>query len=117
MIQINISALPWQEFSVVLDGQNCVISLRQVADHMYCNLTCEEVEIFKGRKVCVGTDINTYGNGQRSLDYIVNFLIRQLPGKLRMIDTLGNSDPQYEGLNDRWILVYASENEVLNGAQ
>ena len=34
-----------------------------------------------------------------------------------MIDTLGNSDPQYEGLNDRWILVYASENEVLNGAQ
>lgn len=60
MIQINISALPWQEFSVVLDGQNCVISLRQVAEHMYCNLTCEEVEIFKGRKVCVETDINTY---------------------------------------------------------
>lgn len=104
MIQINISALPWQEFSVVLDGQNCVISLRQVADHMYCNLTCEEVEIFKGRKVCVGTDINTYPSP--------NF-----KGKLRMIDTLDNSDPQYEGLNDRWILVYASENEVLNGAQ
>lgn len=71
---------------------------------MYCNLTCEEVEIFKGRKVCVGTDIKTYPSP--------NF-----KGKLRMIDTLGNSDPQYEGLNDRWILVYASENEVLNGAQ
>ncbi|WP_290371932.1 hypothetical protein [uncultured Parasutterella sp.] len=101
MIQINISALPWQEFSVVLDGQNCVISLRQVAESMYCNLTCNGVDIFKGRKICNGTPINTYPSP--------NF-----KGRL-MIDTLGNSDPQYEGLNERWILVYANDGEVLNG--
>ena len=102
MIQINISALPWQEFSVVLDGQNCVISLRQVAESMYCNLTCNEVDIFKGRKICNGPPINTYPSP--------NF-----KGRLMMIDTLGNSDPQYEGLNERWILVYANDGEVLNG--
>lgn len=98
--QIEISPIPWQEFSVVLDSQNCVISLRQVAESIYCDLTCNDIEIFKGRKVCIGTPINCYPSP--------NF-----KGKLYMVDTLGNSDPQYEGLNDRWILVFESENNAV----
>lgn len=102
--QIEISPLPWQEFSVVLDSQNCVIQLRQIAESLYCDLTCNEIEIFKGRKVCVGTDINCYPSP--------NF-----NGRLYFIDTLGRSDPHYEELNTRWLLLYESTDSEASNEQ
>ena len=102
--KIEITPIPWQEFSVVLDGQNCVIALRQVAESIFCDLICNEVEIFRGRKVCLGTDINCYPSP--------NF-----KGRLFIEDLLGNADPQYEDLNSRWILLYQSAEETSDAQQ
>lgn len=103
MNQIVISALPFQEFSCVLDGQNCVITLRQVAEYLFCDLMVEGVQIFSGRRCCVGTDINCYPTPLFS-------------GRLFFVGTLGNSDPQYEGLNSRWILVYEEAGNAVTTA-
>ena len=100
MNQIVISALPFQEFSCVLGGQNCVITLRQIAESLYCDLAVDGVQIFAGRRCCIGTDINCYPTPLFS-------------GRLFFIDTLGKSDPQYQELNSRWLLVYEeAENAV-----
>ena len=58
MNQIVISALPFQEFSCVLGGQNCVISLRQIAESLYCDLAVDGVQVFEGSRCCIGHDTN-----------------------------------------------------------
>jgi hypothetical protein len=98
MLQIPISAIPWQVFNVVLDGQKCKISLRQIAQSLYCDLICDDQTIFVGRICEDGTPINCYPS-------------RYFRGNLVFYDTKGNEHPQYEGLNDRWILTYTAENE------
>lgn len=100
MNQINVSALPFQEFSCVLDGQNCVIRLRQVAEHLFCDLSVEDSQIFVGRRCCLGTDINCYPTPEFS-------------GRLFFVDSLGNADPQYEGLNSRWLLAYEEAEDAV----
>lgn len=45
MIRIPLQTLPNQEFSIVLDGQNCVINLRQMGGFLYLTLTADEVKI------------------------------------------------------------------------
>ena len=43
MLRIPLQTLPNQEFSIVLDGQNCVINLRQMGGFLYLTLTADEV--------------------------------------------------------------------------
>ena len=45
MLRIPLQTLPNQEFSIVLDGQNCVINLRQMGGFLYLTLTADEVKI------------------------------------------------------------------------
>lgn len=45
MIEIPLQKLPHQEFSIVLDGQNCVLELRQMGSFLYLTLTADEVKI------------------------------------------------------------------------
>ena len=98
MIQITTSAIPWQEFSVLLDGQMCVIALRQMGGRLYCDLKCNDKNVFTGRICAHGMDINCYN----SPDF---------KGLLFFVDTKGKAHPQYEGLNDRWVLCYETESE------
>ena len=94
--QIPLSAIPWQTLSVVLDGQNCLISLRQVAENLFCDLTVNDIEIFKGAICADRSAINQYPS-------------RYFSGTLYFVDTKGTENPQYEGLTDRWVLLYDSE--------
>lgn len=92
-VQIPVSAIPWQTFSVTLNGQHCIISLRQIAESIYCDLIVDNVEIFKGA-ICEDVAlINQYPS-------------RYFTGSLYFVDTKGNERPHYSGLNTRWILLY-----------
>ncbi len=99
---IPLRAIPWQSFSVVLNGQNCVLSLRQMGERLYADLTCNDVEIFAGRLCTLGTKLNCYPT--------TNF-----QGSLFFFDNFGKQDPQYEGLGDRWTLIFSySDSEAEN---
>ena len=95
-VQIPIGAIPWQTFSVVLDGQNCMISIRQVAENLYCDLTVNDIEIFKGAICADRSAINQYPS-------------RYFSGTLYFVDTKGHERPYYDELNSRWILCYDAE--------
>lgn len=94
--QVPISPIPFQELSVVLDDQNCVIALRQIAQSIYCDLTVDDTVVFQGRICETESLINQYPS-------------RYFRGQLYFVDTKGSANPQYEGLNSRWLLVYASD--------
>lgn len=98
MIQISTSAIPWQEFSVLLDDQKCLIRLRQVGGRLFCDLECNDEVVFEGRICANDMDINCFNS-------------RKFSGHLFFIDTKGDEDPQYEGLNDRWLLCYETGEE------
>lgn len=94
--RIPISAIPNQQLSVVLDDQNCVIALRQIAQSVYCDLTVDDAVVFQGRICETESLINQYPS-------------RNFHGKLFFVDTKGSDNPQYEGFNSRWLLVYEPE--------
>ena len=98
MIVIPLDAIPWQAFNIVLDGQKCAIEIRQIAQNLYCDLTVNDIDVFKGRICEDRASINLYPT-------------RYFSGNLIFIDTRGKDHPQYEGLGTRWILVYVSEDE------
>lgn len=102
MVEIPVSAIPFQEFSVVLDDQNCTIVLRQIAESLFCDLTVDERVVFQGRICEINAPINLYHS-------------RFFKGSLIFVDTKGSDNPQYDGLGDRWVLIYISESEVSDG--
>lgn len=85
---------PNQRFSVVLDDQNCTIELYQRFDHLYANVFVDDNPVILGA-VC--------------LDRAVITMIDQnkFRGDLYFMDNLGTNDPQWEGLGERYSLLYA----------
>ena len=98
IVEIPVDAIPWQEFSIVLNDYKCLISLRQVAENIYCDLTVDDIEICKGAICEDHSAINQYPS-------------RYFDGVLYFVDTKGKENPQYQGLGDRWILLYEYEDE------
>lgn len=43
---IPLTPIPHQQFSIVLDGQNCVITLRQMGNGLYASGTIDQVDVF-----------------------------------------------------------------------
>lgn len=100
--QIEIQKLPNQSFSVLLNGQECDIQLRQMGHRVYCSLSVEDTPIFKNALCTESAPIN----GDRALGF---------DGVLFFVDSKGNASPQWEGLGERWLLYYASSDEKVYG--
>lgn len=99
MIQIPLQKLPNQELSIVLDGQNCVLNLRQQGGFLYLTLTADEVKICDAH-ICQAAEPIPVWNTP-------NFL-----GRLFFADKNGGlQPPQYEKLGDRFSLYYATADE------
>lgn len=96
---IPLTPIPAQIIYCILEGQNVAINLYQKDNKMYMDLFNNGENIFKTFRVLTGV------NMIRQIYY--GFI-----GGIVMIDTQGFEDPQYEGLNSRWILVYLNESEV-----
>lgn len=100
MVKIPLQAIPNQQFQVVLDGQNCTLHIYQRGDFLYMDVECEGAEIRTGA-ICL-PDIS-----------LTNYDSADFSGMLFFIDTLGKGAvPTYEELGDRFILCYATADEV-----
>ena len=103
MTVIPLSALPNQEFWIILDGQHCVINLYQRSGRMYMDLSTPESIVQKGALVMPRTPIITaYSNGFK--------------GQLYIRDTARppqfQEAPVYDGLGSRFELCYLTDYEV-----
>lgn len=98
MKQIPLSAIPSQKIKVVLDDQDCEISVLMRGPNLYLDLTVDGVVIQQGAI---------------TLDFVsvIQIPSRYFSGTLAFIDTQGNAAPRYDGLGDRWQLCYWSAGE------
>ena len=104
MYQIELNNLPNQEFICQLDGQNCRIHLRQIGDYLYLTLYVND-EMVCSNVIC------------EDCVKIPTFPTSKFKGTFICSDNLGNSDPSYDHLEDRFFLFYVTEDELKNGIQ
>ena len=101
---IPIRAIPAQSLQVVLDGQECTITLFWRWGHLYMDLL-------------VGTEIICRGAVCRNGAAIVQAASADFSGSLHFWDTRGKQkEPGYKELGERFILVYMSAGEALPDA-
>jgi hypothetical protein len=98
MVKIPLKAVPAQNFKVVLDGQNCQISIYYRFGDTYLDLICNDVVIIRGA-VC------------RNRAAVIQKATNNFTGNLHFIDLLGDSDPNFNGFNDRWSLLFVPASE------
>lgn len=82
-----------QQFQIVLDGQNCTISVYQKDETVYMDLFVNETPIFLGISCLdrVGIKLSDY------MDF---------KGQLWFEDKNGTQNPQYTGFGERYLLYY-----------
>lgn len=99
MIQVPLSAVPSQTLAITLRGQACRISVRSLGENLYFDLVSGTTPIVTAR-IC--------RNLQRLL---IDAKYRRFVGDFMFIDTQGDEQPAYTGLNSRWLLYYLEANE------
>ena len=99
MLLIPLSPIPAQRCSVILGGRNCVLSLYQRERTLYADLEVNGVPVAQGA-AC------------RNLADIVQSPARDFSGTLHFVDTTGDTDPVWEKLGSRYLLIYAEEGET-----
>ena len=92
-LEIPLSAIPYQEFYIILNNQNCYITLRQLGDFIYCSLRVDEHRIFDNVICNINAPINVYPSPYFS-------------GILQFYDEKGTDKPHYSELGSRWKLKY-----------
>ncbi|MEX3628084.1 MAG: hypothetical protein VB138_00100 [Burkholderia sp.] len=99
MLILPITPKPAQNFSVLLAGQNCQISVYQKTTGLYLDLSVNNAAIKSGI-VC------------RDRVLLIRHAYLGFIGDLTFFDTQGVDDPQYSGLGARWQLVYLEAGDL-----
>lgn len=107
MMNVPLSAVPSQTLQIVLDGQNCQISVYTKNGYDFSDPTLSTAAPY----ICFDLTANgeTITTTQNCLDGARLLLNRQyfgFVGDFVFIDTQGDEDPQYAGLGTRWLLLY-----------
>lgn len=92
-LEIPLSAIPYQELYIILNNQNCYVTLRQLGDFIYCSLRVDEHRIFDNVICNINAPINVYPSPYFS-------------GILQFYDEKGTDKPHYSELGSRWKLKY-----------
>lgn len=91
---VPISAIPAQRFQVVLNNQNCTITIKNRGEYCYFSLISNGHEIVNNVICLAGNSLIPYAN-------------QYFTGTLLFIDKNGYDDiPTYELFNTRYKLVY-----------
>ena len=94
---IPLSTIPAQRFQVVLNNQNCTITIKKRGEYCYLTLACNGNIVTENTICLAGNNLVPYNN-----QYFV--------GSLLFIDINGYYDiPKYELFNTRYKLVYIDE--------
>jgi hypothetical protein len=100
MIQVPLSAVPSQSFSIRLGGQPCQIALRQNGSFLYFTLLVNN------------TPIVTYRLCQNRQRILIDAKYKLFVGDFMFVDqSTADEAPFYTGLNSRWLLYYLSDDE------
>lgn len=97
-MQIPLSAVPFQTVSAVVNGQNYRVTVRQNGAFIYTSVMVDGVRVVDNALAVA--------RGR-----VIPFAQTVARTRLYWVDTQGNDRPQYDGLGDRWILVYEAANE------
>lgn len=95
---IPLSQVPSQTFKIVLDDQDCEISLLMRGSRLYLDLTVDGTVIQQGALL-------------QDRVSAIQLPSRYFSGTIAMVDTQGHEPPYYTGLSDRWQLCYWSAGE------
>lgn len=98
MQEIPIQPVPSQITKVVLGGKNCQILVYQKPQGVFVDINAD------------GSDIVTGVIARDAVPLVCRDYVG-FPGNILFIDTQGSADPSYEGLGDRWTLVYLTAEE------
>lgn len=100
MLTISLSAEKEQTVTVTLNNQSCVIRLVQRDSGLYMDLSVDDNPIIQGIPCWYGNKMVRYSY----LGFIGDFIF---------LDKQGESDPEYSGLGDRYLLLYLEESDVV----
>lgn len=100
ILEIPLSAEPSKIYKCILNNQECTLKLYQKGRNMFLDLQVGAEYICTGA-VCL------------NLVPAVQVSSPDFSGNLVFVDILGDTPPQYEGLNSRYFLVYYTEDEEL----
>ena len=99
MITIPLNSVPSQELQIVLNDQECTISV-------YQKLGCVFLDLVVG-----DTDVQ-FGALCNNHAPIITAVTNAFSGNLYFVDTLGTNDPVADEIGTRYILLYATPEEV-----
>lgn len=97
---IAVSQIPSQRFEVTLNRQRCVIALRQKGKRIYLDLDVGDNPICRGA-ICL------------HCAEIVQSPSQYFNGRLFFFDTLGQTAPQWQELDTRYLFIYATDDEPI----
>lgn len=98
MQTIDLELTPNQTFNIVLNDQNCEITVKEKDGNTYTTLLVDNTEIFSGILTRNALPIKPF-------DHFI------FDGVLVFVDTIGTNDPSYLKYNTRYLLVYLTEEE------
>lgn len=99
MLIVPVSAAPSQSLSALLAGQNCQINVYQKTTGLYLDLAINNVPIKSGVVA-------------RDRVWLIRHPYLGFVGDLMFADTQGTSDPTYDGLGTRYLLVYLEASDL-----
>lgn len=100
MLTVSLSQEKEQTLSVTLAEQQCVIRLVQRYSGIYMDLTVNDEVVMQGVPCW-------YANKMVRYSYL------GFKGDLVFLDNEGESDPQWDGLGDRFPLYYLEESDLV----
>lgn len=97
---VPLHSIPSQVINITLSGQDCDITVYQKTTGLYFDLSVDGNSIVS----CVLCRDRVVLVTQAYLGFI---------GNLAFLDTQGNTDPSYDGLGSRYLLIYTGVGEVV----
>ena len=101
MVEIPLQAIPSQEVQVILDSQNCTLSVYWRFGKLYADLLVDSEPVFTG-SIC------------QNLQWVNQSPSPLFSGGLIFVDGLGDEAPRWDGLGTRWALLYLDADEAEN---
>lgn len=103
MVEIPLQAIPAQELQIILGGQNCTIRLYWRFWKLFADLLVGAETVFAGA-MCQNCQ---WINQSPSLPF---------SGGLIFVDALGDASPRWDGLGERWSLLWFDADEARDPA-
>lgn len=101
MVEIPLQPIPAQEVQVILNSQNCTLSVYWRFGKLYADLLVDSEPVFQG-SIC------------QNLQWVNQSLNPEFSGGLMFVDALGEEAPCWDGLGSRWSLLYLDADEMEN---